>query len=214
MSDFVALYATRQSRITPGAATCTIEPPGVPKPMEVLPRVAKLFEMTQCVMRPLADREAMAAPPDWVFAASPTPMATMTALRRMQFVTVPPFSSMRTLPPLLSLRPPITPPSTARPERTAPALSSTKTRQAPTLFAPLSRVRPPAVLRTTTSAGSPVSPTMASASDTETAAETVWVPASMRIVSPSDATSTAWARVPNAAARVVPPLSSLPVVET
>ena len=100
-------------------------------------------------------------------------MEKIAALRRMQFVTVPPFASIRTFPPVLSRRPPMRPRSAVRPERTAPALSRTKTRWASTDGeAVASSVSGPFVLRTTTSAGSPVSPATVTALVTATAAET------------------------------------------
>ena len=142
-------------------------------------------------------------------------MEKIAALRRMQFVTVPPFASIRTFPPVLSRRPPMRPRSAVRPERTAPALSRTKTRWASTDGeAVASSVSGPAVLRTTTSAGSPVSPTTATALVTATASATLYVPASTRTVSPSCAASTPRAMVRNAVSRVVPALESLPAVET
>ena len=77
-------------------------PPSCQKPMPSPQRVAKLFVITQCVTRPFADRHAMPAPPLAVFGLLPVPRANITALRMMQFVTVPPFASMRTLPPFRS----------------------------------------------------------------------------------------------------------------
>ena len=61
-----------------------------------------MFVITQCVTSPFADRHAMPAPPDCVF-GQPPPKANIAALRTMQFSTVPPFASMRMLPPFSSL---------------------------------------------------------------------------------------------------------------